>query len=407
MNRWILLGAVFVAMMLIGLYQYSWTMFTIPIKEATGRSMPAIQLTFTICIWIMTWTQPMAGIIADRIGPRILVFVAALLAGAGWIGSAHASNLEILYFFYSLGGIGVGIIYAISIGVGNKWFPDRRGLATGSVAAGFGFGAAIFNPIIHHIITKYGYQAAFWQIGLLMLIVLTGISLLVRYPPPDWAPPQKGVFTKPISIPSKNSAETKVNYTMKEMVLTSQWWLIYLAFCSIASVGLLVAAQLKPIGKTFALTDSIVVLSTITFPLTNGLGRPLGGWISDRIGRSKAMTLYFSVLGLCCILLLVGGTHPAAFVLLVTLIGLLWGPIFAFFPSIIGDNYGTKHVTGNYGLTYTAKGWGGLLGGWVASYLAVKYGGFTISILLAAFLSFVATALVCPKILKRPTKKLG
>lgn len=404
MNRWFFLGVAFVAMMFIGLYQYSWTMFTVPIKEATGWSMPAIQLTFTICIWIMTWTQPIAGVIADRKGPRKLVFLSALLAGAGWIGSAYASNLETLYFFYGLGGIGAGAIYAVSIGVGNKWFPDRRGFATGLAAAGFGIGAAIFNPILHYIIEENGYQTAFWQIGLIMLIVLIMISLLVKYPPSNWAPPRRVVSTNYASIRSKNSAE---NYTMKEMISVPQWWLIYFAFCSVASVGLLVASQIKPMGETFALPDSIIVLAAMIFPLVSGLGRPLGGWISDRIGRQKTMTLYFLILGLCCVFLLFGGTHPVAFILLVALIGFFWGPIFAFFPGIIGDNYGTKHVTGNYGLTYTAKGWGGLLGGWVASFLAVKYGGFTISILMAAFLSFLAAALICPKILKKQTKKLG
>jgi len=344
MNRWILLGAVFVAMMLIGLYQYSWTMFTIPIKEARGWSMPAIQLTFTICIWIMTWTQPVAGVIADRRGPRILALVAALVAGAGWIGSSYASRIEVLYIFYGMGGIGVGTVYALSIGVGNKWFPDRRGLATGFSAAGYGFGAAIFNPIIHQVIKKFGYEAAFWGIGLLMLAILTGVSLLLRYPSPEWVLPRK-VVPKIASSPPKDPTGIKLNFTMKEMVRTPQWWLIYLAFCNVANIGLLVAAQLRPMGKAFAIPDAIVVLAATTFPITNGLGRPLGGWISDRIGRSKTMTLYFTLLGLCSILLLFGGTYSGTFVLLVTLVGLLWGPIFAFFPSIIGDYFGTKYDT--------------------------------------------------------------
>jgi OFA family oxalate/formate antiporter-like MFS transporter len=168
----------------------------------------------------------------------------------------------------------------------------------------------------------------------------------------------------------------------------------------------MVTSQLTYLGNFFNISVETVVLTSAIFPFANGVGRIVGGFISDRIGRERAMNLYFILQGILSILLLFLGSTGAAFVTIVASIGFLWGPIFTFFPAIISDYYGRKNSTVNYGLTYTAKGWGGLLGGYVASLLSLIYGGFTTPIVASAAFNFIATILVLPIVLRRPLARV-
>jgi OFA family oxalate/formate antiporter-like MFS transporter len=188
-----------------------------------------------------------------------------------------------------------------------------------------------------------------------------------------------------------------------EMLKTRQWWLLYVAFILTANTGLMIIAQLTRMGTFFRIKQAYIVLASAVFPVTNGVGRIFGGWVSDRFGRERTMSLFFATQGAFSILLLVAGSNEAAFVALISIIGLVYGPIFTFFPSIVADYYG-RRSTMNYGITYTAKGWGGLLGGYITTLLSSAYGGFAAPIFASAVLSFAACILVSPKVLKRPTK---
>ena len=175
-------------MMIIGLYQYSWTLFVKPIGLELEATAATVQLTFTIFTTLSTFVQPIAGIYADRRGPFILDLLGGLISGLGWITSSYASSSALLYLTYGMGSIGVGIIYATAVGTANKWFPDRRGLATGLVAFGYGFGAAVLNPLISWVISYEGYRTAFLYMGSAMLLALTILALLSRYPRQDLSP---------------------------------------------------------------------------------------------------------------------------------------------------------------------------------------------------------------------------
>ncbi len=398
-NRWLLLAAATVAMMLIGLYQYSWAIFSIPLQQELGSTIADIQLTFTIYTWVSTWTQPLIGSAVDRRGPLLFSILGGILTGLGWAVSSFIKTTEALYLFYGLGSIGVGTIYGVAVGTANRWFPDLRGLATGIVVFGFGFGAVFFNPIISWIVAASGYRSAFLIMGIIMLAALVILGFLSQFPPPDWRPKQS---------PSRKGTALEIakgpdsQFTLREMIRTRQWWLIYVSFVLTANTGLMVTAQLTYMGKFFKIMVETVVLASAVFPFTNGLGRIVGGLISDKIGRERTMTLYFTLQGILSIFLLMFGSSEAVFVITIALIGFLWGPIFTFFPAIIADYYGRRNSTVNYGLTYTAKGWGGLLGGYVAAILSTAYGGFTAPVLASAVFNFIGAILVLPKILRRP-----
>ena len=394
-SRWLRLAAATVSMMLVGLYQYSWTLFVPHIHDFFGWPLPAIQLTFVISTWIMTWSQPATGFFADKRGPKFIVFFGALITEIGWIGASYANTLELLYLTYGLGSIGVGIFYATAIGVANKWFPYGRGFTCGLASFGYGFGATIFNPLISFLIPSFRFQQTFLFMGALMLIVLVTASLFIRFPS---------------SIPEERNDEDASrekgprDFNALGMISTWQWWLIYFAFIFTVNTGLMLSSQLTTIGDSFKISIDFVLITAALFPLTNGLGRIIGGFLSDKIGRQVAMVLYFSSQGVLSLALLWFGNVPALFVAIIVLIGLLWGANYAFFPSLIGDLYGRRNVTTNYSITYTAKAWGGILGGYVTSLLAVIYGGYAPSIMMSAAFCFISTILVAPKILRKPTE---
>jgi len=383
-------------MMLIGLYQYSWTLLVRPIVSELKASSVAVQLTFTIFTTVSTFTQPVAGILADRRGPLFLNILGGIISGIGWIASSYTTSIETLYLTYGIGSLGVGIIYATAVGTANRWFPDRRGLATGLTAFGFGSGAALMNPVISWIVGTQGFRAAFLSTGTIMLLALTILGLVSRYPNLDWTPDSARRGTK--RVRDANS------FKPSDIVRTTSWRLVYAAFILTSQTGLLITSQTVSLGDSFRIPQDTILLATILFPISNSLGRVIGGYASDRLGRQITMVSFFTVQGFLALLLLFFGSNGTAFFVTIALIGFFWGPIFTFFPSLIGDYYGQEYSTSNTAITYTAKAWGGWIGGYIAAFISSLY-GFAPVIFLSILFSFTASVLICPWILRKPTSK--
>ena len=393
--RWLLIGASFVIMMIISIYQYSWFLFAYAIQGQLNWDLATIGLTFTIFAYAATFVQPFSGYVADSYGPRNVAIAASLLVGIGFILASFTTSPPVFYLFYGLGGLGVGVLYGISTACAIKWFPDKRGFAAGLVVFGFGAGTAIFNWLIQGLLDTKGLSATLLLVGFLMIITLVPLSLFYAYP-------QEGRY-------SPASGQEKVNsssqYRPSEMLVTYQWFLIYFSFAVTASIVLTFGAQMKMLAREFNIPTGYFSLVLVLFPLGNGLSRVFSGAISDTLGREKTMVIFYSFLGLSILSFVFFGHIPALFVVIVFIAALLGGAPFALYPATIGDYYGSRYATTNYGITYTAKAWAGLISGWLSGYLAMKLGSYRLPLVVAAMCSLMAAVLSNPKLMRAPTKK--
>jgi OFA family oxalate/formate antiporter-like MFS transporter len=394
--RWFILSLAILLNMTISIYQYSWSLFANNLQEELGWSLAAVSFTFTI-FQLTNFSQPFSGALADARGPKGVGIVSTLLVGLGFILSSQTSAPWQLWVCFGMGGIGVGALTALAVAAAIKWFPDKRGLASGLTAFGYGAGTAIFNWMIQAFLKIFGVRSTFIYIGLLMIAILLPAVLLFKYPPDAWTPAPAGLSSK--------SSRVNRDYTPGEMVRTPQWFLIYFSFTFAISTVLVFAAQMKMIAREFGIPQAYFDLVLILFPLGNGVSRIFGGAISDRIGREKTMVIFFVLLGLSVLTLIYLGANPVVFVIFVFLCALLGGSPFALYAATIGDYYGPKYATTNLGITQTSKAWAGLISGWFCGFLVSLTGSFKLPLFIIAACTLTAGILSHPRVLKPPHRK--
>src|SRR5262245_3769149 len=360
-TRWGQLIFGIICMVMIANLQYGWTLFVNPIDQKYHWGRAAIQVAFTIFVLTETWLVPFEGYLIDRFGPRVMVCGSGFLVAIAWMINAYADSLALLYLAAALGGIGAGVIYGASVGNALKWFPDRRGLAAGLTAAGFGAGSALTVVPIANMILSSGYEAAFWWFGIGQGVVVIVIALLLRAPEAGEVP-----------IPAAAAVlQSRRDYGPAEVLKTAPFWVMYVMFVMVGTGGLMATAQLAPIAKDFKIDAIPVSILGLTLPalqfalsidrVLNGVTRPLFGWVSDHIGRENTMFIAFLFEGIGIYALLHFANDPLLFVLLSGLVFFAWGEIYSLFPATCTDIYGRKFATTNYGMLYTAKGTASLL----------------------------------------------
>jgi MFS transporter, OFA family, oxalate/formate antiporter len=356
-TRWLQLVAGIICMVMIANLQYGWTLFVGPMNKAHGWAVADIQVAFSIFVALETWLTPIQGWIADQLGPqrgpKVVVAAGGILIAIGWILNAYADSLFALYLGACVSGVGAGAIYATCVGNAVKWFPDRRGLAVGLTAAGFGAGAALTVVPIRAVIDSYGYASAFFWFGLIQGVVVFVLAWFLRAPGPGEVPAAMAVRV----------IQTQQSYTPQAMLRSPVFWVLYIMFVLVSASGLMATAQIALIARDYNVANTVLLWggTTLTIALlvdnvANGAARPLFGWISDYIGREYTMAIAFGLGGISYWLLGSQGTAPWAFVLFAGLIFLTWGEIFSLFPSTCTDSFGSKYATANLSLLYTAKG---------------------------------------------------
>jgi OFA family oxalate/formate antiporter-like MFS transporter len=303
-----------------------------------------------------------------------------------------ADSLTMLYVAAAIGGVGAGVIYGASVGNALKWFPDRRGLAAGLTAAGFGAGSAFTVVPIANMIQSSGYEAAFLWFGIGQGIIVIIFSLFLRAPQPG-----------EVKAPAAPAVQqTQRDYTPAEVLRSPVFYVMYAMFVMVGTGGLMAVAQLGPIARDFKIDGVPVSLLGLTLPalsfaltidrVLNGVCRPFFGWVSDQIGRENTMFIAFLLEGIGIYALLQFAHEPLLFVLLSGLVFFAWGEIYSLFPATCTDLYGKKFATTNYGMLYTAKGTAALLVP-LANVLTAATGSWTAVFIVAAVLNIIAAVM--------------
>jgi MFS transporter, OFA family, oxalate/formate antiporter len=394
-SRWMQLSLGLVCMMAISSPQYVWTLFTRPLMAQLGVSLTQVQITFSIFIVLQTFLSPLQGYLIETFGPKLLLAVGAIMTGLSWVLASSADTLLSVYITYGLlGGIGTGIIYVGIIGLMVAWFPDKRGLAAGVVAAGYGMGAVLSTFPVTISIAKLGYQPTLLHFGLIFGAIAFLAALGMKRPPDDW-------MADYIARTKKTEGRSS-----GQMLKTPVFWLMFAMMTMMSTSGLMVISQMASFSKDFGITGATVFgMSALPLALTldrftNGLTRPFFGWVSDRIGRERTMFIAFGLEALAMTLWLLARDNTLLFVVFSGLVFFGWGEIFSLFPSTLTDTFGERHATTNYGFLYMAQGIGSIFGGPLSARLHETTGSwlpvFSVVIALDALTALLAIAVLKP-----------
>ncbi|WP_158811847.1 oxalate/formate MFS antiporter [Beijerinckia sp. L45] len=390
-NRWLQLSLGIACTVMVANLQYAWTYFVDPINVQYHWRREAIQWGFSIFIATATWLVPLEGWFADRFGPRVVVAIGGVLVALAWIINSEATSLPSLYLGMALAGLGNGAVWGTCIANALRWFPDRRGLAAGLTAAGFGGGSALTIVPIIKVIAAFGYHAAFFWFGLAQGTALVVLSFFLFEPQRTSTPGVEAQVT------------TGRDHTPVEMLKSPIFWVIYAMFTTVAASGLIVTAQMAPIANDYKIANlpidllfvssTVLIASAIIDNILNGLARPLFGWVSDHIGRETTMAVVFTVGAAAYWALGTLGTSPVYFMLAAGLIYFTWGEIYGLFPATCADFFGSRYAATNAGILYTGKGlaaWSVPAAGWLRTYTGNWHAVFAVA--TVANLAVAATA---------------
>jgi len=394
-NRWIQLAAGVMAMVVISNFQYAFTLFT-PGLKAQFTSVPYadIALIYTLFILFETWPVPVAGFFIDKFGIRNLMLVGAVLILLGWVlAGMFATTVFHLYIYYGvLAGTGCGIIYIATVANAVKWFPDKRGLAAGLTAAGFGGGSALTLIPISGTISSMGWAGAMTAWGIGQGVVAIAMALILHHPPKGWLPKD---WVQPKAV-----AQTRKDFTPAQMMTQKEFYIMYAMFLMVGTGGLMTTGNMSQIAKSLNVADAtfmgiaIVPLTATIAGVANAFARIMWGAVSDRFGREYTMAFAFALEGLLIFMMTQIMGSPLAFVILMPFVFLAWGEIYALFSAITGDVFGPKNASANYGILYTAKGMASIMAGWGAAAVAASYAGsFSVPYYIAAIFDLTAAVL--------------
>ncbi|ELZ30152.1 OFA family MFS transporter [Halorubrum distributum] len=371
-SRWWQIAAAAGMMAAVSPYQYVWSSISPALSEGLDIALPALGAVFSFYVVFQSLSQFPAGKWRDSRGPGALTFLAAVLAGGGYIGLAYATSLWQLYLLYSLGAVGVGIVYTVAVNTAVKWFPDRTGLTTGVGTMAFAAGSALVVPYVRANATVAAYSDVLRNIGIGILVVTLVGSFLLRDPPEDWLDRKDGDDDDEGLAASIRGR----NYSTREMLSTWQFWLLYAMFIAMASADLLVIANVVRFAENFGLAALIATLSATLLPVAAGVSRLILGEATDRFDRKRVMAGSFLLAGLFRIGLVGAGEASNGAVFVAFVLGAMFfsSPLYVFFPSLLADYYGAANSSGNYAVLYTAKVGGGVFSGVVAGYLVASTG---------------------------------
>ncbi len=361
-NRWLIAASAVGIHISIGSV-YAWSVYTKPLIEQFGWELKDTQFTFSLAIFFLGISAAFLGHFLEKHGPRKSGLLAALFFGIGIAGSGFAIKMEslpLLYLFYGVfGGIGLGVGYITPVSSLVKWFPDRRGLATGLAIMGFGFAALISSPLIVYLISAVGIANTFFIMGSAYFLIIFGSSRYLSAPPAGWVP---AGFKAGAAAGNQKISEDLSQLTANEAVKTTRFWYLWIMLFINITCGIAIISVASPMAQEYAGLSAIAAATMVgVMGLFNGAGRI--GWasFSDLIGRPNMYTIFFSI-QIIAYFLLPAVSNAILFQGLIFLILSCYGGGFATIPAYIGDMFGTKQLGAIHGYILTAWAAAGMAG---------------------------------------------
>ncbi|OMP65784.1 L-lactate MFS transporter [Domibacillus epiphyticus] len=394
-NRWLIAAAAVGIHLSIGSV-YSWSVFTKPLQEEHGWGLAEISWTFSIAIFFLGLSAAFMGHFVEKYGPKKSGMIASVFFGIGLIGAGFANSIDSLYLLYfcygALGGIGLGIGYITPVSSLVKWFPDRRGLATGLAIMGFGFASMIASPIIANLINSVGISTTFYLLGTVYFFVMIASSMYLSPPPEGWMP--EGMNGNQAGKEKKTGDLSQL--TANEAVKTVRFWALWFMLFINVTCGIAVISVASPMAQDIAGLSAAAAATMVgIMGVFNGFGRI--GWAStsDYIGRPNVYTAFFTI-QIVAFVLLPNTSNSILFQLLIFIILSCYGGGFASIPAYIGDMFGTKQLGAIHGYILTAWAAAGLVGPVVVSNIreATNSYSLTLYIFVGAFIAALAISLL-------------
>lgn len=388
--RYIIAISGFLITLLLGVL-YAWGVFVKPLQEEFGWTRAQATLPYTIASVVFAVGMLLAGYIQDKKGPKFVAFLGGIFSGLALILSFFTFNLFYLVLIFGIiGGLGMAFGYSGAVSSGVKCFPDKKGLATGLVVGGFGFGSFLWAPLSTYLIHKYGWRITFLILGLILLILISIASNFVRNPPQGWIPSS---FEK-LQTRKYSPEYTGKDLTPNQMIKTSVFWLMWLHYILATSPGIMIIVHLNPIAIEFGGFNPITAAYLLSIlSIFNLLGRFFLGPLSDKIGRLKTFTLVGSMVLVSMILLFIAHYINFLFYIVPIIAGIAYGGYLALSPSFTADVFGTKYYGANYGAMFTAWGVAGLIGPYLAGALHDLTKSYFLTILIFSIFSISAVSI--------------
>ena len=382
-GRWLFLPLGITAMLCLGTV-YSWSIFRKPLTEAFKLQKVTVGATdtllpFATLLVVFAILMPIASRYIERYGAAKVTAVGGAIVGLGYFLSSFATSIPLLIITYGLiGGAGIGIVYGVPISVTAKWFPDLKGLTVGLTVVGFGLSPLITAPLAKFLIDTYGIDSAFRILGVAFTVILLAIATQLRFPPADWQP-------SPQSIPSRASTEPDL------LLRSPSFFALWSCYAIGTLAGLMAVGIATNVGKEIIGLDTDTATASVSiFAIFNGIGRPIFGWLTDRIKPKMAAILsYMMILVASIVMLNTGKGQVVNYFFAFSLLWLSLGGWLAIAPTATLSMFNPVNYTKNYGIVFTAYGAGALAGTLVAGNAKDIFGSYTNAFIPTAILSIL------------------
>ena len=391
-NRWLMaLSAVGVHICIGSVY--AWSVYVKPIQEQMAWTLTDVTIAFSIAIFFLGLSAALMGKFVEKNGPRVSAIIAASLFGLGTMGAGLAIMMEsklLLYFFYGvLGGCGLGIGYISPVSTLVKWFPDKRGMATGLAIMGFGFASAIWGPTIKILIEAVGISGTFFILGAFYFVIMFASALYLEKPEEGYLPKK---FKQKIKEGKKKIKEDLENLTLNEAVKTPRFYGLWIMLFINITCGIAIIGVASPLLQEVLGISAIAAAAAVgLMGIFNGAGRLIWASLSDYLTRPIVYVIFF-ITQIIAFYMLPSIKEIVVFQVVLYFIMTCYGGGFASIPAYIGDIFGTKELGAIHGYVLTAWAAAGLVGPLIISMVKDSTGSYSQT--LYVFAAFFIVALI-------------